>query len=137
MSYATHDAAALSPHTRYVKAKHAALNSFNAVKLQHAIRSQHSVEYRTHPNGLLPVGSAGSVTNILSGYVLTPRLAPNGVAEVRACMQGDKRSWRVARLVVEAFRGPLPKKGSFKIHHIDGDVFNCAVENLRLVVFEE
>jgi hypothetical protein len=135
MSFATNDAA-MSPRTRYIKARHAAINSLAAVKLQHAIRSQHSVEYRPHPDGLLSIGSDGSVTNILSGYVLKPRLAPNGVAEVRASMNGDKRSWRVARLVVEAFHGPLGKKGSFKIEHIDGDVFNCAVANLRLVVFE-
>lgn len=135
MSYATTHDAAMSPRSRYIKAKHAAINSLNAVKLLHANRAQHSVEYRVHPDGLL-IGSDGSVTNNWSGYVLKPRLAPNGVAEVRASMGGDKRSWRVARLVVEAFHGPLGKKGSFDIEHIDGDVFNCSVENLRLVVFE-
>jgi hypothetical protein len=136
MSYATTHDAALSPRSRYIKAKHAAINSLNAVKLLHANRAQHGVEYRVHPDGLL-IGSDGSVTNSFSGCRLTPRINRNGVAEMSASMGGAKRSFRVARLVVEAFHGPLSgKRGAFTIEHIDGDALNCAVENLRLVVFE-
>jgi hypothetical protein len=128
MHYAATQDVAMSPRSRYVKAKHAALNSYNAVK-----RVQHSVVYRPHPDGLL-VGSDGSITDNFSGFVLAPRLV-RGKATVRASRKGIPHTWQVAKLVVEAFHGAMPRKRAF-IEHINNDAMNCACENIRLV-FEE
>ena len=47
------------------------------------------------------------------------------------CVSGDRISFLIHRLVVEAFTGPIPD--GMEVHHRDGNSFNNSLKNLELV----
>lgn len=48
---------------------------------------------------------------------------------------GNKKTYRIHRLVYEAFKGEIPK--GYNIHHIDGNKQNNNLSNLRLLTAKE
>ena len=80
------------------------------------------------------VSNLGKVRNS-SGKVIKPWRQTNGYISVDLHQDGIKRSFRVHRLVAEAF---IPNPESKKeVNHIDGNKDNNAVSNLEWTTHQE
>ena len=67
--------------------------------------------------------------------ILTPDHAPNGYERVCLSKNGRYKHVRVAKLIYEAFVGPVPE--GMEIDHINGDNTDNRLENLRVCTHKE
>lgn len=96
-------------------------------------RAENGVRYVDLARIMCPgyeIGDNGTVRNTKTGRPLTPTRKQSG----RPCVvlldwQGKKKSLALARLVLESFRGQ--RNRAWEPYHIDGDVNNCTLKNLR------
>lgn len=81
--------------------------------------------------GLYSVSNTGRVINYQTGKELKPAVNHKGYLIVQLCLNGHRKNKRIHRLVAEAF---IPNTEDFpEVDHIDNDVKNNRVDNLRWV----
>lgn len=81
--------------------------------------------------GLYSISNEGRVQSHLTGKILNPAINHKGYLIVQLSLQGHKRNKRIHRLVAEAF---IPNPNNLpEVDHIDNDMKNNKVENLRWV----
>lgn len=87
--------------------------------------------------GLYQVNGRGDVKSLKFGKerILKSSKSRYGYLIVSPCKEGKKKSFRVHRLVWEAFYGKIPD--GMEIDHIDGNKLNNSVDNLRCVTSKE
>lgn len=79
--------------------------------------------------GLYSVSNYGNVQSHITGKILKPAINHKGYLIVQLCLNGHRKNKRIHRLVAEAF---LPNTEGFpEVDHIDNDVKNNRVDNLR------
>lgn len=69
------------------------------------------------------------------GKVLEPWVGDTGYLEVCLSVHGERHTFRVHRLVVRAFVGPIPD--GKEVNHRDGNKLNNHVQNLEIVTVAE
>lgn len=90
-------------------------------------------------NGKLFVSSYGRIKSFLrdasNGAILKQTPDKKGYCRIRVTIDREKRSYKVHRLVAEAF---LPKReGAEQVNHLDGNKANNSVANLEWVTNAE
>lgn len=90
-------------------------------------------------NGKLFVSSYGRIKSFLrdatNGSILKQTPDKKGYCRIRVTIEREKRSYKVHRLVAEAF---LPKReGAEQVNHLDGNKANNSVANLEWVTNAE
>jgi len=90
-------------------------------------------EWRIVPNtnGKIQVSNMGNVRSLLRGepYVLKTQIDNKGYKRVRVTINRNKMTFKIHRLVANAFI-PNPYNKS-QVNHIDGDKTNNCVDNLE------
>lgn len=79
--------------------------------------------------------SNGYIDQLHRGKVLSQFTNEKGYKRVRIQQNGVPKSFRVHRLVVEAFIGAIPD--TLQVNHIDGDPSNNRLNNLEVVTASE
>lgn len=89
------------------------------------------IEWRVIPglDGKYYVSEYGNVMNINTGCVLVDRIDRAGYRELQLWVFGEKKTFKIHRLVAMAFI-PNPNNHPFVLHG-DNDKLNCHVSNLR------
>lgn len=80
-------------------------------------------------------GKSKEEKTLLKGKILCITKQTQGYSQVGLCKQGTQKSYRLNRLVANAF---IPKiEGKIYVNHIDGDKDNNRVDNLEWVTNSE
>lgn len=72
---------------------------------------------------------------LLKGRILKPGMSRVGYLHVVLCKDDKRTTFKVHRLVYEAFNGQIPE--GMEINHIDEDKSNNRLENLNLMTHKE
>jgi len=81
--------------------------------------------------GLYEVSNLGRVRNS-KGHVMKPRLSKKKYHRVNLCQGGERKTFWLHRLVLEAFIGKPPEE-KYECNHKNGDKIDNRVENLEYV----
>jgi hypothetical protein len=76
------------------------------------------------------VGGRGGSTRTVKGFILSPRVRPDGTRAVNLWIGNDYIQFPVRRLVLEAFSGRRQPRG-YDAKNIDEDPANNKLSNLR------
>ena len=81
------------------------------------------------------VDENGATYSIRYGKKLKGSVNNNGYLQLKTCNNAKTKAYLVHRLVWNAFVGEIP--GGFELDHIDRDITNNALSNLRLVTHQQ
>lgn len=84
--------------------------------------------------GIYAVSDEGDVYNLKKGIKMSSFIR-NGYSCVILSDEGNKKNFRIHRLVFEAFKGRIIP--NLVIDHIDGDKLNNNIDNLRQIITRE